>query len=55
MKDYDNRKRRCNISCMKIATYNVNSIRARLPLVLDWLKTAQPDVACLQEIKCQDH
>ena len=39
---------------MKIATWNVNSINARLPNVLDWFKDAQPDVACLQEIKCVD-
>ena len=36
---------------MKIATWNVNSIRARLPNVLDWIDTAAPDVALLQEIK----
>ena len=36
---------------MKIATWNVNSIKARLPLVLDWLATAAPDVALLQETK----
>ena len=39
---------------MKIATWNVNSINARLPNVLDWFGEAQPDVACLQEIKCID-
>lgn len=38
---------------MKIATFNVNSIRARLPRVLEWLEEAQPDVALLQEIKIQ--
>jgi len=36
---------------MKIATWNVNSLKVRLPDVLSWLKTAQPDVLCLQEIK----
>ncbi|MBK1441914.1 exodeoxyribonuclease III [Parapedobacter sp. ISTM3] len=36
---------------MKIATYNVNSINARLPIVLRWLKETQPDVVCLQELK----
>ena len=36
---------------MKIATWNVNGIRARQAQVLDWLGTAQPDVLCLQEIK----
>jgi exodeoxyribonuclease-3 len=39
---------------MKIATWNVNSIKARLPLVLDWLREAGPDVALLQEIKTQE-
>jgi exodeoxyribonuclease III len=39
---------------MKIATYNVNSIRRRLPIVLDWLSSHQPDVMCLQETKVQD-
>ena len=37
---------------VKIATWNVNSIKARLPNVLAWLKDAQPDVVLLQEIKC---
>lgn len=36
---------------MKIATYNVNGINARLPILLRWLEEAQPDVACLQELK----
>ncbi len=36
---------------MRIATWNVNSIGARLPRVLDWLDTAQPDVVALQELK----
>src|ERR1700704_5130417 len=39
---------------MKVATYNVNSIRRRLPIVLDWLNQHQPDVLCLQETKVQD-
>lgn len=39
---------------MKIATWNVNSIAARLPVVLQWLEQAAPDVLCLQEIKCVD-
>ncbi len=39
---------------MKIATYNVNSIRKRLPILLDWLQTNRPDVMCLQETKVQD-
>ncbi|SEL02875.1 exodeoxyribonuclease III [Parapedobacter koreensis] len=36
---------------MKIATYNVNSINARLPIVLKWLEETRPDVVCLQELK----
>ena len=39
---------------MKIATWNVNSIRARLPRVLAWLEAARPDVALLQETKVTD-
>ncbi|MGH8761889.1 MAG: endonuclease/exonuclease/phosphatase family protein, partial [Nitrosospira sp.] len=39
---------------MKIATWNVNSLKVRLPQVLDWLATNQPDVLCLQETKLQD-
>jgi exodeoxyribonuclease-3 len=38
---------------MKIATFNVNSVKARLETVLAWFKSASPDVACLQEIKCE--
>ncbi|MGI9435171.1 MAG: exodeoxyribonuclease III [Geminicoccaceae bacterium] len=37
---------------MKIATWNVNSIRARIPIVTDWLDRAEPDVLLLQETKC---
>src|SRR5438477_11529801 len=39
---------------MKIATYNVNSIRIRIDTVLAWLETHAPDVLCIQETKCQD-
>ncbi len=39
---------------MEIATWNVNSVRARLPRVLDWLESRRPDVVCLQETKCVD-
>ncbi len=39
---------------MKVATWNVNSIAVRLPQALDWVKANQPDVLCLQEIKCTD-
>lgn len=37
---------------MKIATWNVNSIRVRMPHLLEWLQAAQPDVVGLQELKC---
>jgi exodeoxyribonuclease-3 len=36
---------------MKIATYNVNGINARLPVLLRWLEQSEPDVVCLQELK----
>lgn len=36
---------------MKIATYNVNGINGRLPVLLRWLKKARPDIVCLQELK----
>lgn len=39
---------------LTLASWNVNSIKARLPNVLDWLKEKSPDVACLQEIKTVD-
>ena len=39
---------------MRIATWNVNSINARLETVTTWLKEAEPDVVCFQEIKCVD-
>ena len=39
---------------MKIATWNVNSINARLPRVTEWLSEFSPDVALLQELKCMD-
>jgi exodeoxyribonuclease-3 len=39
---------------VRIATWNVNSLRVRLPHLLDWLRDAQPDVACLQETKTED-
>jgi exodeoxyribonuclease-3 len=38
----------------KVATYNCNSIRSRLPLVLSWLAKEKPDVLCLQETKTSD-
>jgi len=36
---------------MKIATYNVNGVNGRLPVLLRWLAEAQPDIVCLQELK----
>jgi len=36
---------------MKIATFNVNGINGRLPVLLRWLESAKPDVVCLQELK----
>ena len=37
-----------------VATWNINSVRLREPIVCDLLKAAKPDVLCLQEIKCRD-
>ena len=39
---------------MKVASYNLNGIRARLPRLIEWLQREQPDIACLQELKCAD-
>ncbi len=39
---------------MKIATWNINSVKARMHALTQWLETAKPDVLCLQEIKTQD-
>lgn len=38
---------------MKLATWNVNSVKVRLPQLLEWLAAAQPDVVCLQELKTE--
>ena len=40
---------------MRIATWNVNSVRQRVDALVAWLSERQPDVVCLQEIKCEDH
>src|SRR6201994_3834717 len=40
---------------MKIATFNINNVNRRLPNLLRWLRTAKPDVACLQELKAADN
>ena len=42
------------VGTFKLATFNANSIRSRLPLVLEWLSRNRPDVLCLQETKVQD-
>jgi len=39
---------------MKIATFNVNGVNGRLPVLMRWLAEAKPNVACLQELKAQD-
>ncbi|MFM7557820.1 MAG: exodeoxyribonuclease III [Alphaproteobacteria bacterium] len=39
---------------IKISTFNVNSIKARLPRFLEWVKLSNPDVICLQELKCEE-
>src|SRR3546814_6870996 len=39
---------------MKIATFNINGIKARLPRLVEWLEETQPDIACLQELKSSD-
>lgn len=39
---------------MRIASFNINGIKARGPRLLEWLDETRPDVACLQEIKCLD-
>jgi exodeoxyribonuclease-3 len=40
---------------LKIATFNINNINRRLPNLLRWLRTAKPDVVCLQELKAADN
>ncbi|WP_316831779.1 DNA ligase D [Pedobacter aquatilis] len=39
---------------MKIATYNINGINGRIDTLLKWLKLSEPDIVCLQELKCED-
>ena len=39
---------------MRLATYNVNGVNGRLPVLLRWLEEARPDIACLQELKAPD-
>ncbi len=40
---------------MKIASFNINNVYKRLPVLLRWLREAQPDVVCLQELKCDQN
>ena len=39
---------------LKVASFNINGIKARLPRLLEWLEETRPSIACLQEIKTQD-
>jgi len=39
---------------MKLATWNVNSLKVRLPQLIDWLAQVRPDIVCLQELKLED-
>ena len=51
------RSRRCAgmaRKMLRIASYNINGINTRLPILLGWLHEFAPDVACLQELKCTD-
>lgn len=47
--------RRAILLPMRIATFNINSIKAHFEQLSAWLKAETPDVVCLQEIKCEDH
>ena len=40
---------------MKVATFNINNINRRLSNLLEWLKQSEPEIVCLQELKCADH
>ena len=43
-----------NVNTVKIASWNVNSVRSRITNILDWLKIENPDILCLQETKVVD-
>ena len=43
------------MAALRLASWNINSVRLRAPMVAEWVKQADPDVLCLQEIKCQNH
>src|SRR3954453_8274642 len=45
---------RASVSAMRVATWNVNSVKQRVPRLLPWLDQRQPDVVCLQETKLAD-
>jgi exodeoxyribonuclease-3 len=47
-------RRAANFSAMRIATYNVNGVNGRLPVLLRWLAETAPDIVCLQELKAPD-
>lgn len=42
------------MTAFTLASWNINSVRLRAPMVAEWVKQAEPDVLCLQEIKCQN-
>ena len=42
------------MTAFKVATFNTNSIRTRIPIIMDWLEQERPDILCLQETKVQD-
>jgi exodeoxyribonuclease III len=43
-----------SLTALKIATFNVNGVKGRMPRLLEWLEESKPDIACLQEIKTAD-
>ncbi len=43
-----------DVKTIKLATFNINGIRSRLPALLEWLERERPDIACLQELKAPD-
>src|SRR3954462_6615309 len=53
--DLSQRKGGCaGLPAMRIATFNVNGVKGRMPRLIEWLQETQPDIACLQEIKTGD-
>ena len=54
MKDLPATERSCFNTCLRVATWNVNGLRARLDFVLHWLRARRPDVVGLQELKLTD-